>query len=179
MLESFKENTRVVLLKHNYNEIDITNYVKKVYPHFYKLAVRESQDSAHRGRPNYAAYNKGGYIGAWAIGIQYIKKFGYNFTFEQFKKDPSVFPAEDQLYCLLKMHEGYKRQSRYCYKFVGDTINGVKITREGIMYACHLSGPENVKKWFKNKGRHNPRDRNDVYLQDYLDLNSKKGVWNR
>jgi len=159
----------------SYSQFDINKFVKKNYPELYKLAIRESGGSS--GQPNYKAYNNWGYIGAWAIGEKYVRYYGYkNVTLEAFKNNSNIFTPEAQLEILLKMINRNKKHIRCLDKYIGREFNGIFITQNGLIYACHLAGAGNVIKYFKTDGKFDPDDNNGVRLSDYLNLKSKKGV---
>ena len=52
-------------------------------------------------------------------------------------------------------------------KYIGCTINGVKITKSGLLAAAHLSGAGNVKS-FLNGGIDDFKDGNGTKLTTYL-----------
>lgn len=59
---------------------------------------------------------------------------------------------------------------------IGDTINGVPITREGIVNVAHLGGNAGARRFFETNGQYNPADANGTRLSDYLAMGADGGV---
>lgn len=139
----------------------------KSFDHFlWELAQRESGN-------NWTAYNKWGYMGKYQFGNIALRDLGYDgcFTFEEFKKNPEVFPEwlQDELIVkYIKKNKWYLR--RYIEKYIGDTIAGIRITESGIIAAAHLVGSGNTGKWFSNNGNVDIKDGNGVSIKHYLKL---------
>jgi len=53
-------------------------------------------------------------------------------------------------------------------RMVGQPINGVPITRDGMVAAAHLGGFEGLKKFIESGGRYNPADANGTSLMNYF-----------
>lgn len=53
-------------------------------------------------------------------------------------------------------------------KLIGQSINGVPITVDGLRAVAHLGGTEGMKKFVESGGRYNPADRNGTRLSDYF-----------
>lgn len=142
-------------------------FKNKSFDHFlWALAQRESGN-------NWTIYNKWGYMGKYQFGEIALKELGYDgcFTFEEFKKNPSVFPEwlQDELIVeYIKTNKRYLR--RYIREYSGDTIEGVHITESGIIAAAHLVGSGSTGKWFRNNGKVDIKDGNGVSIKHYLEL---------
>jgi hypothetical protein len=50
----------------------------------------------------------------------------------------------------------------------GQTINGVPITRDGLVAVAHLGGIRGMQRFVETGGRYNPRDANGTSLMDYF-----------
>jgi hypothetical protein len=50
----------------------------------------------------------------------------------------------------------------------GQTINGVPITRDGLVAVAHLGGIKGMQRFVETGGRYNPRDANGTSLMDYF-----------
>lgn len=53
-------------------------------------------------------------------------------------------------------------------KLIGQSINGVPITIDGLRAVAHLGGTEGMRKFVESGGRYNPADRNGTRLSDYF-----------
>lgn len=58
----------------------------------------------------------------------------------------------------------------------GKSINGVPITREGLVNVAHLGGKTGLQKFVASGGRYDPADSNGTRLSDYLAMGAKDGV---
>lgn len=170
--------------RNKFNTFSILKYIKNNFKDLYCLAQRESAiDTIINGKIckseiDFTAYNGRGYLGAWQIKESYARIYGYKeVTLEAFKKDPSIFPPEAQLYVILNMKYKNMKHLEKFYKYIGHKFNHIVITKEGLFFSAHLAGVGSVKKFFDTKGKFNPKDRNLTHLSDYLDVNSRKGVW--
>lgn len=54
-------------------------------------------------------------------------------------------------------------------KLIGQTINGVPITADGMRAVAHLGGTGGLRKFIESGGRYNPADRNGTTLMAYLE----------
>lgn len=129
-----------------------------------EIAMRESSN-------NWKEYNPYGYIGKFQFGQAALEMTGFgHVSFVDFMNNPAVFPESDQetaMDSLLRYHEHLLRP--YIEKFVGQYLqDSVKITRSGLLAAAHLAGPNNVKRFLKSNGKHNPSDQMGTHLSDYL-----------
>lgn len=53
-------------------------------------------------------------------------------------------------------------------QYVGTSINGVPVTRNGMVSVAHLGGSGGLKRFLETGGRYNPADANGTRLSDYL-----------
>lgn len=53
-------------------------------------------------------------------------------------------------------------------KLIGQSINGVPITVDGLRAVAHLGGTEGMRKFVESGGRYNPADENGTRLSDYF-----------
>lgn len=53
-------------------------------------------------------------------------------------------------------------------KLIGQSINGVPITVDGLRAVAHLGGTEGMRKFVESGGRYNPADKNGTRLSDYF-----------
>lgn len=143
------------------------NFKEKSLEHFlYSLAQRESGN-------DWTVYNKYGYVGKYQFGDVALRDLGYGdcFSFEEFKKDPSVFPEWLQDNVIIDYIKRNKSiLSKYIKKYKGNIINDILITESGIIAAAHLVGSGNTIKWFENNGEIDITDSNGVSITHYLEL---------
>jgi len=53
-------------------------------------------------------------------------------------------------------------------QYVGTSVNGVPVTRDGMVAVAHLGGSAGLKRFLETGGRYNPADANGTRLSDYL-----------
>jgi hypothetical protein len=83
---------------------------------------------------------------------------------QDFLKNPQ---AQDLAFKLHQDHLGSEITNRGLDKYIGQTVGGVPITREGLTAMMHLGGPTGVQKFIESGGRYNPADSNGTKLSDY------------
>ena len=140
---------------------------------FYEaLAFKESTN-------NPEATNNEGAIGKYQILERTLKGLGYGWvTLETFRKDPNIFPEQLQLEALnskiigdikLLQYQWFRKDSSINYlSYVGDSINGVKITLAGLIASCHIGGTMGTIRWIDSKGVKNPGDTNRSTIGAYM-----------
>lgn len=52
-------------------------------------------------------------------------------------------------------------------RFIGQTVGGAPITKDGIIAMMHLGGPTGAERFLTSGGTHNPADSNGTRLSDY------------
>ena len=140
---------------------------------FYEaLAFKESTN-------NPETTNNEGAIGKYQILERTLKGLGYGWvTLETFRKDTSIFPEQLQLEALnakiigdikLLQYQWFRKDSSINYlSYVGDSINGVKITLAGLIASCHIGGTMGTIRWIDSKGVRNPGDTNRSTIGAYM-----------
>ena len=133
------------------------------------LGLRESNN-------NWKAINTKGYIGEWQFGYGTLKTLGYGYiTPEKFKDDPNIFPRSLQKQVLRELVDVNIGELVSYEKYIGTTINGVKITRAGLIAAAHLGGMVSVKKFLTS---HGVIDFKDIYGTKTSDYIREFGIYN-
>ena len=115
---------------------------KDHYAFLYAIGHAESSNQ-------YEVVNKFGYMGRYQFGRATLKGLGYNVTKSTFLKDETL---QEQVMEELLVHNS-KVLRRQIKKYDGKVVNGVYVTKSGILAAAHLAGPSNVKKWLRNGTR--------------------------
>ena len=140
---------------------------------FYEaLGFKESTNNPY-------ATNNEGAIGKYQILERTLKDLGYNWvTLETFRKDPNIFPEQLQLEALNKkiigdikflQYQWFRKDSSINYlSYVGDSINGIKITLAGLIASCHIGGTMGTIRWIDSKGIRNPGDTNRSTIGAYM-----------
>jgi hypothetical protein len=115
----------------------------------------------------YQIINRKGYMGKYQFGAETLDFLGYHgITPETFKANPGIFPPsmqEQALKDLIRFNE--KALSKYKH-YIGTVINGVRITKAGLMAAAHLAGAGGVQHYLTSN--HNATDCNGSSIQSYL-----------
>lgn len=130
----------------------------------YLDAIGDSESGNNPG-----AYNKYGYIGKYQFGSAARKYCGVpkTITFGKFIKNPSIWSEQQQdsaMIVLLSKNEEHLMD--VIHRYNGKTVNGIVITRSGILAAAHLGGATGVRKYFAHN--YNPRDAYGTSIEDYL-----------
>ena len=115
------------------------------------LGFRESTD-------NYALVNSYGYMGRYQMGGEALQEAGFkdaegNWTelansYGIYSKEDFLNCPEGQDYAIAAYHKVVCRYIRAysLEKYIGTTYCGVKVTRSGLLAACHLVGIGTMKK---------------------------------
>ena len=154
------------LFKGSPYETVVTQYRKFMKPKnefIAKLFQRESS-----GRPNIVK-KAGGYIGGFQFSKKALKDIGKgHITAKKFKKNPKMFSYPDQVKALsdyMKKNEYYLRDYM---DYIGKIINGIEITKSGMLAAAHLVGQKKVKKFLTSNGKQDPHDGNGTKCSTYM-----------
>jgi hypothetical protein len=75
--------------------------------------------------------------------------------------------AQDQAFNMHQTHLSAEIDGRGLDKYIGQTVGGVPITRDGLVAMMHLGGPAGTEKFLKTNGAYNPGDSNGTRLSDY------------
>lgn len=126
---------------------------------------------------NYQAVNKFGYMGKYQMGKDVLIDLGYmrkdgSWTGkdgiksqQDFLNNPKVQDKAQQ--DLMKVQWGYIK-SKGLDKYVGQEINGVKLTQSSLIAAAHLKGVGSLEKYLKSSGAVNQRDGFGTSVHDYV-----------
>lgn len=120
------------------------------------VAFKESQGK-------YKVINTLGYLGKYQFGKSTLKRFNIYNT-NAFLKNPEL--QEKAFMALCSVNKWILRKD--IKRFVGKTINGVKVTESGILAAAHLSGAGNVKKFLRSNGAIRFSDAYGATIRSYM-----------
>jgi hypothetical protein len=127
--------------------------------------------ASHLGRlesnNDWKVINTLGYMGKYQFGTATLDGLGYhNITPERFREDPSIFTEGMQEQALRDLVAYNKNCLKACEKYIGQIINGVMVTKAGMLAAAHLAGAGNVQRFLTNG--HNATDMNGTSVTKYL-----------
>ncbi len=120
------------------------------------VAFKESQG-------DYRTINEYGYLGKYQFGKGTLKLVGIYDTVE-FLNSPAL--QEAAFYANASRNKWILQ--RDIKRFVGKTINGVKVTESGILAAAHLAGPGSVKKYLRSWGAQAFSDAFGTSIKNYM-----------
>ncbi len=108
-------------------------------------------------------------------------------TLKEFKRDPSSFDDETQRLALKFLNLANAKMLKDFEPYIGTYIDGIPVTRSGLLAASHLSGVSNVRKFLLTNGtyiiiegwqipikttakksKYNKKDMNGTSIKDYL-----------
>ena len=131
--------------------------------------------------------NEAGYLGLYQMGIPALIDAGYydiagNNNNNQW--ETRYFTGKDGINNIddfLKSPEKQKKamiaykKKQWGYlknwgveKYIGKTINGIKITSSGLLAGAHLVGQERLEKYLASNGKYIPKDGNKTSVEEYL-----------
>lgn len=120
------------------------------------LAYRES-------RGNYFVVNPYGYMGKYQFGKSALKFYGIKDA-DEFLNSPEL---QEKLFIVSLQRNKWVLRNEI-NQHVGKRINGIQITKSGILAAAHLAGVESVKQFFRYQGNFFFADANGTTLQSYM-----------
>jgi len=152
----------------------------KTLDEFYTdLGIRESSG-------NYKAKNRYGYLGKYQMGESamidagYYKKPSRNYNNDwsgQFTGKDGVYSVEDFLNNKQAQENAQKafKQAQWRYlqnsgatKYLGQTINGIKITPAALLGGAHIGGHVKVGDYVRSGGGIDGKDANGVPVSEYM-----------
>ena len=152
-LLKFRSVTEIITKKHH--EKEFSRFI-------HDLGYKESGN-------NWQSINLIGCFGEWQFEESTLKYLGYRtITLRKFKTNPEVFPRELQLKALKTLIRVNLLHLIDYEHFIGDSINGVVITKSGMIAASHLGGAGSVQKFLNSNGRMNSKDVLGTSICDYL-----------
>lgn len=117
---------------------------------------------------NYGVVNDLGYTGRYQFGDARLTDFrratGQDFTMDQFRNDPAL---QEQAYAWHMADIDRAIQANGLDQYIGQSVNGVPITLDGLRAMAHLGGVGGMTKFVTTGGAYNPADANGTSLSDY------------
>lgn len=126
------------------------------------LGLKESNN-------NWKVINTENYIGEWQFGYGTLKSMGYGYiTPDKFRNNPNIFPRSLQKQVLRELIDINVGELVPYEKYYGTTINGIKITRAGLIAAMHLGGIVSVRNFLASHGVIDAKDIYGTKTSDYI-----------
>ena len=122
----------------------------------YDLGFKESSN-------RYTAVNPWGYLGRYQFSPNILWRLGFKVSREEFLNNPDM--QEEAFETLL--YHNYDILKSTIDEYSGTTVNGIEITKSGILAAAHLVGPTRTKLFLKYERNHT--DGLGTHLTDYME----------
>ena len=135
---------------------------------------------------NYKAFNKYGYAGKYQMGEMALVDCGYYrkpscnynndwrgeflgkdgvFSIQDFLNNPS---AQENTQIIFKKRQWGYLKALGAHKYLGQMINGYKITASGLLAGAHLKGAGAVISYLKSNGKNNSKDAFGTSVESYI-----------
>ena len=135
---------------------------------------------------NYRAFNRFGYAGKYQMGEMALIDCGYYkkpsgnynndwsgeflgkdgvFSIQDFLNNPS---AQENAQIIFKKRQWGYLKALGAHKYLGQIINGYKITASGLLAGAHLKGAGAVISYLKSNGRNNSKDAFGTSIESYI-----------
>lgn len=108
------------------------------------------------------------YVGKYQLGNIAFKDIKSDIRVHKFVEDPNIWTEAQQDKDIIKLMKKNKYYLRNYLDYIGNTINGVKITESGLLAASHLVGNGGVRKFLKSNGEEDPADGNGTKCSTYM-----------
>mgnify|MGYP001584482943 CR=1 FL=1 len=119
--------------------------------------------------PDWKKINSIGCMGWFQFQQATLDYLGYGYiTPERFSKFPEIFPKELQVELFTDLIGCNEIALKDYMIYIGSTINGVTITKSGLLAGSHLGGANGVILFLESNGTENNRDINRTSIADYL-----------
>ena len=130
----------------------------------FQFAMKQSESSG-----NYMEVNSEGYMGAYQFGNARLQDFknakGIEFTKKEFLASKEL---QDEVFNWHTNDIVSEINSKGLDSYIGQEINGVLVTLNGLVAVAHLGGKTGMRKFLESNGKYNPKDSNGTSLTDYL-----------
>jgi len=121
-----------------------------------RIASIETPGGTHR------TVNQFGMMGRYQFSPSTVRVLGFRVTQHQFLNNRQI---QDTV-MLRYMKVNHRELSWYIRRYSGKVVNGVKITRAGILAGAHFAGSEGVKAFFRDG--YNRTDANGTSVAKYM-----------
>jgi hypothetical protein len=118
---------------------------------------------------NWLSVNCIGCFGEWQFKESTVQYLGFKqVTLKKFKKNPEIFPPALQrsaLESLIKVNMALLKDYE---RYIGLTINGVTVTKSGMIAAAHLGGARSVRLFLTSGGKLDKKDTLGTAISNYM-----------
>jgi hypothetical protein len=153
---------RRLMMKNASEFADKMHFESEFKRFIYDLGRRESGN-------NWLCINCIGCFGEWQFAESTVQYLGFkHVTLKKFKVNPEIFPRELQRKALESLIKVNLVLMKDYYKYIGDTIRGVPITKSGMIAAAHLGGARSVKLFLTSKGYLDKKDVLGTAVSNYM-----------
>lgn len=113
---------------------------------------------------DYYVVNRYGMMGRYQFSHRTVRYLGYDVSRDEFLYNPRLQDEVMRAYML------YNERSlnHLIEMFDGVTINGVKITRAGILAGAHFAGTTGMKQYLLSYGENTTTDANHMNIDNYI-----------
>ena len=115
------------------------------------------------------AINTEGFMGKYQFGDarldDYKKDTGSDVTKSDFLKNESL---QDDVFDWHVNDINSYIDTNNLNNFIGKTINGITITKQGLIAGAHLGGKYGMRKFLQSGGKYDPEDKNGTKISDYI-----------
>jgi hypothetical protein len=96
---------------------------------------------------NYRIVNRFGMMGKYQFSMPAVHAVGIRISQKEFLNNPTL--QDTAMVRLMKMNE--KELAYYIKRYEGKTVNGIKITRAGILAGAHFAGSGGIQQFFNGR----------------------------
>lgn len=108
-------------------------------------------------------------IGEWQFSYSTLQYLGYGYiTPSKFKKNPNIFPRDLQLKVLRELIAINDAYLVKYHEFIGTKINGIVITKSGLLAAIHLGGITSIRQFLVSHGKIDKADAYGTKISRYI-----------
>jgi hypothetical protein len=109
-------------------------------------------------------------MGKYQFGNAALADIGLSrITTKRFRRNRYIFPIHLQEKAVVRYIDFNSKLLRKHMKYIGCTMQGVYITKSGMLAAAHLGGAGNVIDFLESEGTDDFEDGNDTKLSSYLE----------
>ncbi len=156
------EELRVCVSKRLIHNFYKSQYDKEFNDFINHLGFKES-------RNNWTIINSINCFGEWQIAHSTLIHLGYGYiTPNEFRDNPFIFPRKLQIEVLKTLISINELSLKPYENYIGTTINGILITKSGLLAGMHLGGLSGIKYFLMSNGNIDKTDENGTKISDYI-----------
>jgi hypothetical protein len=135
---------------------DTRRSIEQMYGFLNDMAFFESSNRPH--------ISKGQYWGKYQLGTLARKDVKYTASKKEFLSDELT----QDLYMIAYLQVNRRYINRLIKEYEGRIINGIRITKPGLLAGAHLVGHAKVKQFLQSNGKVVPKDGNGTPITKYI-----------